>query len=150
MCSSDLIIKTPMDLKTMSDLVESKVHHSYAWIRECFDLMVYNALTFNRSYSSLWNEARRYHDSCVRNIFLLHGKAAPPSKYDDFVRNCFLIAEKEIVAERDRLQLDETAAKKDTIAGAQVIDVVLGPLSKPIDPPSCIPFAEIQIGRAHV
>jgi len=42
------VIKEPMDLKTMKEKAEREEYFNYAWVRECFELMVFNALTFNR------------------------------------------------------------------------------------------------------
>lgn len=42
------MIKEPMDLQTMSEKVDSEEYVNYAWVRELFELMVFNALTFNR------------------------------------------------------------------------------------------------------
>ena len=45
------VIKKPMDLKTMLEKVDSDEYLNYAWVRELFELMVLNALTFNRHVS---------------------------------------------------------------------------------------------------
>ena len=45
------IIKEPMDLHTMLEKSESDEYLNYAWVREMFELMVFNALTFNRYVS---------------------------------------------------------------------------------------------------
>jgi len=45
------IIKEPMDLQTMLEKAESEEYLNYAWVREMFELMVLNALTFNRYVS---------------------------------------------------------------------------------------------------
>jgi Bromodomain/PWWP domain/PHD-finger len=42
------IIKEPMDLQTMHEKAEKDEYLNYAWVREMFELMVLNALTFNR------------------------------------------------------------------------------------------------------
>jgi Bromodomain/PWWP domain/PHD-finger len=46
------MIKEPMDLQTMLEKVESEEYVNYAWVRELFELMVFNALTFNRIVSN--------------------------------------------------------------------------------------------------
>jgi hypothetical protein len=136
------IIKNPMDLRTMSERIEEWDYHNYAWIRESFELMVYNALTYNRSFTSLWNEARRFYDSCVKKVFNAIGKGAPPSSYEKLIQSCINKAYNAVQAEIDRERMDETAEKKDAVAGAQVITVRIGPLSTPVDPKSCIYFAD--------
>ena len=45
------VIKIPMDLKTMMEKAEQEEYLNYAWVREHFELMVLNALTFNRFVS---------------------------------------------------------------------------------------------------
>jgi hypothetical protein len=42
------MIKEPMDLQTMQNKAEKDEYLNYAWVREMFELMVLNALTFNR------------------------------------------------------------------------------------------------------
>ena len=42
------MIKEPMDLQTMLKKAEKDEYLNYAWVREMFELMVLNALTFNR------------------------------------------------------------------------------------------------------
>ncbi len=49
------LIKRPMDLKTLTERAQSDEYFSYAWTRELFELMVMNALTFNRFVSGLLN-----------------------------------------------------------------------------------------------
>lgn len=60
------IIKEPMDLHTMLEKAESEEYLNYAWVREMFELMVLNALTFNR-YVSSWVTERL----CRINIICL-------------------------------------------------------------------------------
>jgi Bromodomain len=45
------IIKHPMDLSTMMERANNDEYNNYAWVREMFELMVLNALTFNRHVS---------------------------------------------------------------------------------------------------
>ena len=45
------IIKEPMDLHTMLEKADSDEYLNYAWVRQMFELMVLNALTFNRYVS---------------------------------------------------------------------------------------------------
>ena len=45
------VIKNPMDLQTMLEKAENEEYQNYAWMRELFELMVLNALTFNRFVS---------------------------------------------------------------------------------------------------
>jgi Bromodomain/PWWP domain len=45
------IIKEPIDLQTMLEKAEREEYLNYAWVRENFELMVANALTFNRYVS---------------------------------------------------------------------------------------------------
>ena len=41
------VIQNPMDLQTMQERAESEEYLNYAWVREMFELIVLNALTFN-------------------------------------------------------------------------------------------------------
>ena len=41
------VISNPMDLQTMQERAESEEYLNYAWVREGFELIVLNALTFN-------------------------------------------------------------------------------------------------------
>jgi len=136
------LIKHPMDLRTMNERVVRGDYCNYAWIRESFELMVYNALTFNRPFTKFWNEARRFYDTCIKKIFNDLGKAAPPSNHENLIHLCISKAYSAVQAEIDREQMDATAEKKDTLAGAQVVSVQIGPLNAPIDPKSWIAFTE--------
>lgn len=46
------LIKEPMDLKTMYERASVDEYINYVWVRELFELMVLNALTFNRYVSA--------------------------------------------------------------------------------------------------
>lgn len=46
------VIKHPMDLQTMKLKAEREEYLNYAWVRELFELMVANALSFNRPVSN--------------------------------------------------------------------------------------------------
>ena len=48
------VIKTPIDLQTILEKADSEEYLNYAWVRELFELMVLNALTFNRQVGSLF------------------------------------------------------------------------------------------------
>lgn len=45
------VIQAPMDLQTMEEKASQEEYLNYAWVREHFELMVLNALTFNRYVS---------------------------------------------------------------------------------------------------
>eukprot|EP00550_Attheya_septentrionalis_P001541 CAMPEP_0198291046 /NCGR_PEP_ID=MMETSP1449-20131203/8703_1 /TAXON_ID=420275 /ORGANISM="Attheya septentrionalis, Strain CCMP2084" /LENGTH=1902 /DNA_ID=CAMNT_0043989637 /DNA_START=351 /DNA_END=6059 /DNA_ORIENTATION=+ len=139
------VIKNPMDLETMTRQAETGKYHNYAWLRDSFELMVLNALTFNRPNSKYWNEAKRYYKVCVENVFSKIGKGAPPGKYTDEVQAAFAKAVRELELEKERVQQDDTVEKKDLVAGSLIKAVELAPLCTPVDPPSCVPFAEVQI-----
>jgi len=139
------IIDNPMDLQTMSERAHIGNYRNYAWLRETFELMVYNALLFNPAHSKYWNEAKRFYLACKKNVFAKHGKGAPPSKYKVMIKERFDLAEKMIQAEKDRVKADETTKKKDLVAGDQVLSVKLGPLVKPCDPPSCVPTTVVRM-----
>ena len=47
------VIKEPMDLQTMLERAENDNHQHYAWVRESFELIVLNALTFNNFVSEV-------------------------------------------------------------------------------------------------
>ena len=49
------LIKEPMDLQTMTAKVEVEESLNYVWVREDFELMVLNALRFNRYVSAVRN-----------------------------------------------------------------------------------------------
>lgn len=48
------VIKHPMDLQTMLERANSDEYLNYAWVREMFELMVLNALTYNRYVSKVF------------------------------------------------------------------------------------------------
>ena len=139
------IIKNPMDLRTMSERALIGHYRNYAWLRESFELMVYNALLFNPPFSQYWNEAKRFYAVCRKTIFAKEGKGAPASKYKDMIKERFELAEKMVQAEKDRVKTDKTAEKKDLVAGDQVLSVVLGPLVNAPDPPSCVATAVVRM-----
>jgi len=139
------IIDNPMDLQTMSERAHIGNYRNYAWLREAFELMVYDALLFNPAHSKYWEEARRFYLACKKNVFAKEGKGAPPSKYKAMVKERFDLAEKMVQAEKDRVKADETAEKKDLVAGDQVLSVKLGQLVKSCDPPSCVPTTIVRM-----
>jgi len=132
------VIKKPMDLQTMTDRAHIGNYRNYAWLRESFELMVYNALVFNHPQSKYWNEAKRFYNACKKNIFVTAAKGAPASEYKALIKERFELSEKMVQAEKDRVKADKTAQKKDLVAGSNVLTVKLGPLVQPPDPPSCV------------
>ena len=139
------VIKEPMDLQTMSERASGGSYRNYAWLREAFELMVNNALTFNIANTAYWKEAQRYHKACLKKIFSKQGLGAPPSKYDLSIKANFAKAERDTEAERMRTQTDATTEKKDLVAGSQVTSITVGPLSQPPDPPSCVYSTEVRL-----
>jgi Transcription factor involved in chromatin remodeling, contains bromodomain len=139
------VIKNPMDLRTMSERALSGCYRNYSWLREAFELMVYNALLFNPAHSKYWNEAKRFYFECKKKVFSTEGKGVPPSKYKMMIKERFELAEKIIQAEKDRIKADVTAKKKDLVAGDQVMTVELSPLVPPPDPPSCVPTTVVRM-----
>ena len=139
-------IKNPMDLETMQYRAEKQFYFNYSWTRELFELIVLNALTFNRSHSKYWNEAKRYHESCMEKIFPKLAKAAGPSKYTDSLELEYVKAKRAAEMEIERTQKDENAEKKDLVGGAEVVNIKLPPLrSVPPDPVSVVPSNEIRL-----
>ncbi|KAI2510303.1 SET domain-containing protein [Fragilaria crotonensis] len=139
------IIKKPMDLQTIAKKASEGHYWNYAWVREDFELMVLNALTFNSFHSKFWNEAKRFYHQAMDHVFDARGKGAPPGMYKCLVDECFRQAEKEKKKEEQRTQQDETTEKKDLVAGAQVTNITLPPLRSPADLSSCIPFKEVRM-----
>lgn len=139
------IIKKPMDLQTMAKKAKEGHYWNYAWVREDFELMVLNALTFNSFQSKFWSEAKRFYHHAMDDIFDTRGIGAPPGLYKGLVDECFRRAEKEKKMEEQRTQQDETTEKKDLVAGAKVTKITLPALCKPSDLKSCIPFTEIRM-----
>eukprot|EP00529_Nitzschia_sp_RCC80_P002441 CAMPEP_0113507844 /NCGR_PEP_ID=MMETSP0014_2-20120614/36686_1 /TAXON_ID=2857 /ORGANISM="Nitzschia sp." /LENGTH=2090 /DNA_ID=CAMNT_0000403489 /DNA_START=61 /DNA_END=6333 /DNA_ORIENTATION=+ /assembly_acc=CAM_ASM_000159 len=133
------VVKQPMDLQTMLIKAERTEYRNYAWVRELFELMVLNALTFNRFGTTFWNEARRFHKACLTNAFSSTGKAAPPSQYESEILEIFEKAQKAKRMEEDRVQAKEGIEQKDLVAGSKVQSISLPELrKKPPDQPSCI------------
>lgn len=139
------VIKNPMDLQTMSEKAKSGRYLNYAWVREDFELMCLNALTYNRENSKYWNEAKRYHRDCLKKVFATLGKAAPPGKYATALDEALAMGKKAIQLEAERVKEDETAEKKDLVAGSEIASITLPPLSDPPDQSSCIPFTEVML-----
>lgn len=144
------VIKNPMDLQTMMIRARKGEYHNYAWVRESFELMVMNALIFNRPTSAFWKESKRFLEACVSKIFFDKGigKAAPPGKYANGLLEASERAKKWRQAEKERVQTDTTAEKKDLVAGAEGVAVKLAPLRKPEDIASCIPFVDVRLKPA--
>lgn len=139
------VIKDPMDLWTMAEKVRNDQYLNYAWIREAFELMVLNALTFNRLNSKFWHEAHRYF-LAGKAIFEKRGKGAPPSKYYSKILENINQAEEARKMEDERVQQDESTEKKDLVAGSQVVTVTLPKLrDAPPDQTSCLPFTELKL-----
>eukprot|EP00526_Cylindrotheca_closterium_P003276 CAMPEP_0113651638 /NCGR_PEP_ID=MMETSP0017_2-20120614/27536_1 /TAXON_ID=2856 /ORGANISM="Cylindrotheca closterium" /LENGTH=1571 /DNA_ID=CAMNT_0000564345 /DNA_START=1 /DNA_END=4716 /DNA_ORIENTATION=- /assembly_acc=CAM_ASM_000147 len=140
------VIKRPMDLQTMLVQARKQNYKNYAWVREMFELMVLNALTFNRPHSPFWKEAKRFYEACLDNVFKSIGTAAPPGKYEDRIHANFVKAEKAKKLEEDRVQEDKSTEKKDLVAGAKVSTVTLPSLrEKPVGVQSCVPSREVKI-----
>mmetsp|Transcript_4661 Transcript_4661/g.5271 ORF Transcript_4661/g.5271 Transcript_4661/m.5271 type:complete len:2005 (+) Transcript_4661:174-6188(+) len=139
------VINNPMDLQTMLIRAERDEYKNYAWIRELFELMVLNALSFNRYHTAFWIEAKRYYDACLNNVFMSIGKAAPPSEYEVDILQNFENALKAKQAEEERVQEDKTTEKKDLVAGSKVMSISLPALrEKPLDQPSCLPCHAVK------
>lgn len=165
------IIKHPMDLQTMQEKAENEEYVNYAWVRELFELMVLNALMFNRyvsrccvfllaldvlswssltsccaQYTPVWNEAERYYHICLQKVFGSKGKGAPSGKYAKDIAANFKKAEEAHQMEVDRVQVDESVEKKDLVAGSMAASVSLPKLrDSPPDQSSCVPFAEVKL-----
>jgi hypothetical protein len=139
------VIKNPMDLETMLERAVNEEYLNYAWVREMFELMVLNALTFNRPSSAVWHEAKRYYRECLSSVFARKGKAAPPGKYADAVQHRFDQAEEERKKEEDRVQVDETVEKKDLVAGSLAVLTLPKMRDSPPDQSSCLAYADIKL-----
>jgi hypothetical protein len=139
------VIKQPMDLQTMLVRARDENSKNYAWVREMFELMVLNALTFNRQHTAFWKEAKRFHKAGLDNVFKSIGKAAPPGKYAEEIQKNFDSAKEALKMEEDRVQEDKSAEKKDLVFGAKVATVTLPSLrDKPVDVESCVPYKEVK------
>jgi histone-lysine N-methyltransferase SETD1 len=140
------VIKQPMDLQTMLIKAERDEYKNYAWVRELFELMVLNALIFNRYHTAVWIEAKRFYEACKNNIFSSIGKAAPPSSYEKDILKNFEKAKEAKKLEEDRNQEDTTTEKKDLVAGSKVVSVKLPALlEKPPDLASCLPCHVVKL-----
>lgn len=140
------IIKHPMDLQTMLIRAEREEYLNYSWVREMFELMVLNALTFNRYHSTFWNEAKRYYKACLQNVWKTMGKGAPPGFYDEAIQRNFQNATEAKQMEETRVQEDKTTEKKDLVAGSKVSTIRLPDLrSQPPDQASCVPCKAITL-----
>ncbi|KAG7346823.1 glutamine amidotransferases class-II [Nitzschia inconspicua] len=140
------VVKRPMDLQTMLIKAERDEYKNYAWVRELFELMVLNALTFNRFHTNFWNEAKRFHKACLVNVFGSFGKGAPPSKYEVEILANYEKANEAKKMEEERVREDITVEKKDLVAGSNVVTVDLPELrEKPPDHPSCLPCHEAKL-----
>ncbi|GKY95140.1 hypothetical protein MPSEU_000477800 [Mayamaea pseudoterrestris] len=140
------VIKAPMDLEMMSEKAKNNDYLHYAWVREDFELMVLNALIYNRYYTSTWKEAQRYYTDCLKTVFMSVGKAAPPSKHASAIEEEFRQANEAKKNEEIRIQIDESVEKKDLVAGTDAVTMVLPKLrDSPPDQSSCIPFTEVKL-----
>lgn len=140
------VIKQPMDLQTMLIKAERDEYRNYAWVRELFELMVLNALTFNRYHTAVWIEAKRFYDACTENIFKTIGKGAPPSIHEKDILKNLEMAKEAKKLEEDRITEDKTVEKKDLVAGSNVVSVTLPALrEKPPDQPSCVPCHVVKL-----
>jgi hypothetical protein len=148
------VITNPMDLHTLSVKFRNNEFSlaSYVWVKEMFELMVYNAMVYNAPNTKYWTEARRYHTCCMSKIFNRVDAPAAASyrtTYAAGIIERIKIAEETLRHEKEREKKDEKAQKKDLVAGAEVASsmnaAVEAPLSKPIDVPSCVPPMEIRM-----
>lgn len=140
------VIKNPMDLQTMLVQAGATEYKNYAWVRENFELMVLNALTFNRPHTAFWKEAKRFHKACLDNVFKSIGKAAPAGKYAYDIQENYEGAKTLKKLEEDRVQEDKSTEKKDLVAGNKVAIVTLPVLrEKPCDLASCVPYHAVSL-----
>jgi hypothetical protein len=140
------VIKQPMDLQTMLVQARSTEYKNYAWVRANFELMVWNALTFNRSHTAFWKEAKRFHKACQDNVFKKIGKAAPTGKFELEIQKEYNNAKHAKKLEEHRVQEDKSTEKKDLVAGNKVATVTLpGLRGKPCDIESCLPYREVSL-----
>lgn len=140
------VIKHPMDLFTMSQIFDNQEHADYVWVREKFELMVLNALMFNKNYSAVWHEAKRYFNDCIRTVFKVMAKAAPPSQYYSSIMENFEKFEEERKKEAERVQVDEDTEKKDLVAGSIATSTKLPKLRDCLpDIDSCVPCTEVKL-----
>ena len=145
------VIKNPMDLHTLRQMLERHElsYNDYCWIKEYFELMVYNAMVYNPPNTKYWKEAQRFHAACLDTVFnkALTPASLGPTPYSEKLEKCIRKAEEEIKLEKERQKSDKTATKKDLVAGADVAAVELSPLIKPQDPPSCVPHVVTKMSQ---
>jgi len=158
------VIKHPMDLQTMMKRAKRDApHKNYVWVRQGFELIVLNALTFNAPNTKFWLEAKRFYQTCLAKIFNVMGKGGSEpinntdedgqeeqqpqeSSYAKSIAQHLEKAERALKMEAERVQSDKTTEKKDLVAGTQVAQIVsLPPLRPPLDPSSCLPFTRVKI-----
>eukprot|EP00538_Stauroneis_constricta_P006064 CAMPEP_0119546822 /NCGR_PEP_ID=MMETSP1352-20130426/1064_1 /TAXON_ID=265584 /ORGANISM="Stauroneis constricta, Strain CCMP1120" /LENGTH=2084 /DNA_ID=CAMNT_0007591549 /DNA_START=81 /DNA_END=6335 /DNA_ORIENTATION=- len=140
------VIKHPMDLRTLAALAHHEEYGNYAWVRDKFELIVFNALTFNPAGSKIWSEAKRFHNAGLLKVFSIIGKAAPPSQYFDAIQQKYKEAEVAKKKEEDRIQQDESTEKKDLVGGSKVVTLTLPDLrDAPPDQGSCMAFREVML-----
>ena len=63
------VVKEPMDLQTMEKRAKEGKDKNCLWVRECFEQIVYNALTFNADLGKIWLEAKRFNERGLKTIF---------------------------------------------------------------------------------
>lgn len=143
------VIKQPMDLQTMLERADTQEYFNYAWVREMFELMVLNALTFNRPPSRVWNEAQRYYNDCLKHIFSSMGKGAPPGQYADAIQSNFKSGKLAVKKEQQRVQVDESIEKKDLVSGSSMATKVTLPKLRDSvpDPETCVPCTEVKLSK---
>ena len=140
------VVKRPMDLHTMMRHCSEGRYLNYFWVRQLFELMVHNALIFNRPNSKYWNEAKRYYKICLSRVFEVHGKYASSGDYASKIEKEFDVGKLQLTKEQERLQQDKTVKKKDLVIGEAVKAIDLQKtLATPIDPSTCVPFTEVQL-----
>jgi len=142
------VVKQPMDLWTMITKAKAKPmeYRNLLWIKEGFELMVYNALLFNDSSGPIFKRARTYHEKCLAEVFGEDcvGEDLTKTIYADAIDELYAKAKKNEEIEKERTKKDETAEKKDLVVGT-VATVSLPDLVKPKDPFSCIPTPMISL-----
>ena len=137
------VIRTPMDLQTMSEKAARGEYKSLQPVREDVELMCLNAATFNRTGDRIWRESCRFFHAATET---LEGFAQATHAS---VHAASMLASEQAHREKDKAirHAKSTLSAKDAVAGAieGLASWKLPSIAAPRDVLPCIDVTELQL-----
>ena len=142
------VVRHPMDLATMRSKAERGEYRSAQLVRADCELMVLNALKFNRDGDKYWKEACRFLDAATADVFDDLDPPAPKPAKSVVSKDGLKARElRDVVKAKAKAEKEHksTAVLKDRVAGTAVKKVVNIKRMPCGDPASCLPVCELSL-----